>query len=425
MNYIIYINHRQKYAKCNEMPKIKVTLNKTNTGKLNKLYKYLKENWSPYTEEFSDRFTQHIKDEIKSLRDCSEKNIVEYYIEETKKIISEYDEQYELIWPTITKNVRGRLAKKYTTGQTFDNSIDIYFNEVKREYINHPMNESDSLEFCEDNKEIFIKNNLKLVIECAKRYRNLGLPFEDLIQIGNMGLMTAFEHFDVSRNNLQQTIMKMIDESENESFTYEEAEHILRKAFTYGKNLDKTLKALPENGFDSKNTFISWVKKNVKKAVFASIAFHWIRAYILLELSKYSNIIRIPKSNKEGESTSSSILRLDSINPHTDDCYHDNQIADVANEEFLIEDSYIDNMEKKETFETVINKALYSLDATSVRVIKKRFGIGFPYSLTVNEIAENEGLSTSKVKYIIADTLSAIEKNISDKDKKVIREMLM
>lgn len=407
------------------MPKIKVTLNKTNTAKLNKLYKYLKENWSPYTDEFSERFTQHIKDEIKSLKDCSEKNIVEFYIEETKSILKEYDTQDEAIWPTITKNVRSKLSRKYTMGQTFDNSIDIYFNEVKREYITHPMNESDSLEFCEENKEIFIKNNLKLVIECAKRYRNLGLPFEDLIQIGNMGLMTAFEHFDVNRNKLQQNIINEIENGSLETFSYEDAESLIRKAFTYGKNLDKTLKALPKEGFDSKSSFVAWVKKNVKKAVFASIAFHWIRAYILLELSKYGNIIRIPKSNKEGESSSSSILRLDSINPHTDDCYHDNQIAEVANEEFIIEDSYIDNMEKKETFQTVINKALYSLDATSARVIKKRFGIGFPYQLTVNEIAENEGLSSSKIKYIIAETLKAIEANISDKDKKVIREMLM
>ncbi|MBO5003778.1 MAG: hypothetical protein J6D03_00625 [Clostridia bacterium] len=406
------------------MPKIKVTLNKTNTAKLNKLYRYLKENWSGYDEEFNDIFTQYIKDEIRSLRDCSEKNIVEYYIEETKNLLLDYDEWNDDAKQLITKTVRNRLAIKYTNKHTFGNAIDIYFNEVKREYINHPMNESDSLEFCEENKEIFIKNNLKLVIECAKRYRNLGLSFEDLIQIGNLGLMTAFDHFDTNRNKLQQVIITSIQESDNVAFTLEEAESILKKAFTYGKNLDKTLKLLPKNGFISKNSFIDWTKKNVKKAVFASIAFHWIRAYILVELSKYANIIRIPKLNKEGESNSTSILRLDSINPHTDDCYHDNQIAEIANEEFVIEDSYIENMEKKQIMTNIINKALYKLNATDARIIKKRFGIGFPYQLTVNEIAENEGLSTSKVKYIISETMKAISNNISDSDKKTIYEII-
>ena len=406
------------------MPKIKVTLNKTNTAKLNKLLKYLKGCWPLYTESFDEEFTEFIKKEIRSLKDCNEKSIVETYIEEGKTYIPTVtSETYTLLYPTITKKVRHELSKKYTNTQLYDNNIDIYFNEVKREYINHPMNESETLEFCDDNREIFIKNNLKLVIECAKRYQNLGLPFEDLIQCGNVGLVTAFEHYDTTRNNLQNAIVKAINEGEQEEYTYDEAVTLVKKCFTYNKNLDKTLVTIPEEGFTSKKSFIDWAYKNVKRAVFASIAFHWIRAYILLELSKYSTIVRIPKTNKEGESTPS-ILRLDSINPHTDDCYHDNQIAGVAAEEFLIEDSYVDNLERQQTFTEIINKALYKLDATSARIIKKRFGIGFPYQLTVSEIAENEGLSSSKVKYLIAGAMQDILKNISESDKKLIKEML-
>jgi len=409
------------------MPKIKVTLNKTNTAKLNKLLKWLKSNWSLYTETFDEEFTEFIKKEIRSLKDCSEKSIVETYIDEGKTYIPTVtSEDYTMLYPTLTKKVRHILSKKYTNTQLYDNNIDIYFNEVKREYINHPMNESENLEFCDENRDIFIKNNLKLVIECAKRYQNLGMPFEDLIQCGNVGLVTSFEHYDTTRNNLQNAIIKAIEESEQDTFTYDESVELVKKCFTYNKNLDKTLATIPEEGFESKEVFVDWAKKNVKRAVFASIAFHWIRAYILLELSKYATIVRIPKTNKEGENTSptTSILRLDSINPHTDDCYHDNQIAGVANEEFLIEDSYVDNLERQQCFTEIINKALYKLDATSARVIKKRFGIGFPYQLTVSEIAENEGLSTSKVKYLIAGAMQDILNNISESDKQLIREML-
>src|SRR5215207_1311275 len=41
-----------------------------------------------------------------------------------------------------------------------------------------------------------IEKNLKLVVSVAKKYRGMGLPFEDLIQEGNIGLMKAVENFD-------------------------------------------------------------------------------------------------------------------------------------------------------------------------------------------------------------------------------------
>ena len=36
-----------------------------------------------------------------------------------------------------------------------------------------------------------VKRNLRLVASVAKRYRGMGLPFEDLIQEGNLGLLRA------------------------------------------------------------------------------------------------------------------------------------------------------------------------------------------------------------------------------------------
>ena len=45
-------------------------------------------------------------------------------------------------------------------------------------------------------RERLIEKNLRLVVSVAKKYRGMGLPFEDLIQEGNIGLMKAVEKFD-------------------------------------------------------------------------------------------------------------------------------------------------------------------------------------------------------------------------------------
>ena len=418
-----------------------IKLNKTSEKSLQSFFKKIEDYVLCDFESFKNKFLEIVTKDVKLLKDCSERAIVNFYEQIGKELLSSYPEITDDFWNKLTSRTRTKLAKKYTSNKTFDNNIDIYFNEVKREYILHPQGESYDLEFCYENRDVFIKNNLKLVVECARRYQNLGLPLEDLIQIGNVGLLTAFDKFDTERANLRFYIIKDIERFEKEEFTYEESIRLIKQNFKYTKLLESTLNKIPKDGFKSKEDFINWTNTNIKKASFASISFIWIRAMIIIELNKYSKIIRVPKVTEkkdednpeanlnidldnEEEGNKLSIIRLDSINPQTEDNYFDNVISDNAMDEFLIEDEYMETMERQTSFKLVVEKAMANLPLLDKRIIMKRYGIDLPYQLSINEIAENEGLTPNKVKYIILNAQKQIVNNISPQDKQTIIEML-
>lgn len=420
------------------MPKKIIEINRTNTLKINKFLNSQKAKISNF-DEFSDIFNKTVLDEVKSHKDCTEKSVVQSMIDAMNAHLQSIDGGCIIldknIMPHIVMGARKALAIKYTSGQNFSNNIDVYFNDIKREYILHPMNESDSLEFLPENRDIFIKNNLKLVVTCAKKYRGLGLPFEDLIQAGNCGLLVAFEKFDIDRANLRTAIIKNVKSSGLESFTYDKAVEIVTKSFTYDKDLQRTIKMIPDEGFYNVDDFVAWVKANVKTAVFASVAFQWIRAYIMHELSMVATTVRVPKSSKKDvtedemiagitdDSSMPSVVSLDAVNPHTNDTYHDNQMSHAANEEFVIEDNSIDNADNEELFKRVIAKAISHLPDMYRRIIKKRFGISFPASLNINDIAESEGMAVNRVKYIITSCVKDLKKYISPDDMDVLIEI--
>ena len=410
--------------------KISNSLNKTTTSKLKKLRKELdKHPEITHPDSFCEDLSEILRKEIRVQKGCSERAIVDYWIEEIERKLSKEEKYYPGYFDSIKAAVRIKLANLYTSQRTFDNNIDIYFNDVKREYIRHPQSESDDLEFLPENRDIFIKNNLKLVINCAKRYQNLGVPFDDLIQAGNVGLCVAFEKFDTDRAKLRKKMIDSISEFDSDEFSFDDANKIVNESFDYSKNLNQTIDKLPDDGFTSKDEFVNWTKKNVKTAVFASVAFQWIRAYILSEINKNGKIIRAPKSSKvdenEEEKNPLSIISLDSINPYTNDNYQDNVLSDVTNEDFLVEDEQIENIERQDMFKKIVNRAVCKLNELDARILRKRFGINLPYQLSITEIAESENMNPNKVKYSISSSLKVIGASMTPEEKEMVTNLLL
>lgn len=84
-------------------------------------------------------------------------------------------------------------------------------------------------------RERMIEGNLRLVISIAKKYHRQDIPFSDLIEEGNIGLMRAVEKFDVKKGYyfstyasfwINQFIRRFID---SQSRTIRIPEHMLEK----------------------------------------------------------------------------------------------------------------------------------------------------------------------------------------------------
>ena len=407
------------------MPRGRNSLNKTSQRKISDFIKHIIPELKGVDPVWLEKeFSTVVLNDVKGIKESNEKKIVDLYIQ-YGSILPEHSENIKKGIETVSFKVRHFLSETYTD-KTHDDIIDMYFNDVRREYILCPSNASNNLEFIPENRDTFIRNNLKLVVSIAKKYRNFGLPFEDLIQAGNYGLMIAFERFDANRNTLRGKVITAIKESKYEYFSKEDTLSLLSEFFTYDNILTKAEKKLPEDGFNSKAEFIDWAKVNVKTAIFASVAYRWIESYIKQELGHHRSTVRFSKTKEDKENPNTAanyVISLDSVNPYTDDNYNDNLLEDITQEEFIIEDERIINEERNEYFKDVIDRALSGLSILDRRIIKKKFGIGFPNELSNNEIAESEGLSLTDVKNSINKSLKYIEEEIPDDVKENIIEL--
>ena len=145
------------------------------------------------------------------------------------------------------------LGKQVGKEQSLDPTT-MYFNELgfkplltaKEELILAKKSQAG----CRKSREKMIEANLRLVVKISRYYCNRGLSFLDLIEEGNIGLITAVGKFDADRGFrfstyatwwIRQTIERAIM---NQSRTVRLPIHIIKELTTYlraAKHLSKKL----------------------------------------------------------------------------------------------------------------------------------------------------------------------------------------
>ncbi len=106
-----------------------------------------------------------------------------------------------------------------------ENVLSMYLREINRIPLLSREEENDYATRAaagdEQAKAILAKSNLRFVVNVAKKYQNQGLPLADLIAEGNLGLLNAIDHYDVTKGYhfisyavwwIRQAILKSICE---------------------------------------------------------------------------------------------------------------------------------------------------------------------------------------------------------------------
>jgi RNA polymerase nonessential primary-like sigma factor len=121
-----------------------------------------------------------------------------------EEVEEEEDQEDEEKQPKSRKTARGRKSRnEFEAGEITAGQMDatrLYLSEIGNSKLLTAQEEVDLARLAQKGdipaRQRMIESNLRLVVKIARRYMNRGLALLDLIEEGNLGLIRAVEKFD-------------------------------------------------------------------------------------------------------------------------------------------------------------------------------------------------------------------------------------
>jgi RNA polymerase primary sigma factor len=245
-----------------------------------------------------------------------------------------------------------------------------------------PQQIRDHLELCErckqryeEAKKALSKKNLRLVVSIAKKFRNKGLPFLDLIQEGNTGLMKALDRYQASRGNKFSTYATWwIKQTITRSIAYQ----------------SRTVR-IPIHAINNLNRLIEDREDFLKQTG---------REPSVEEMSKISKIS--PKEVGRLLELNRSALSLDQPYGNGDEGFFGDLIEDQKGETPV-------DASQHSMLKDSITKLLKTLSYREREVLKLRYGLGDGYTYTLEEVGAIFKVSRERIRQIEVGALQKLQ----------------
>ena len=212
---------------------------------------------------------------------------------------------------------------------------------------------------------VLVEANLGFVVKIACEYRNLGLPLEDLLNEGNLGLLKAAERFDAERGNKFITF----------------AVWWIRKSILGALNQHVSLIRIPENHRRKLRRI-----RDAERSLVRTLGRTPEREEVASELSHTPDEM---DTTLRHDVRSRSLT--DPIGPDSDTSLSDLLTDEAATGE--------ENMLQREAT-ALVTEALKELDPQERQVLGYRFGLHDRAPLVLREVGDLMGVSRERVRQI-------------------------